>query len=55
MGKIKRGNREIIVKNRSGDEKSYLIPLTKQILVQENDYVRAGSPLSDGGISFGYS
>jgi DNA-directed RNA polymerase subunit beta' len=51
MGKIKRGNREIIVKNRSGDEKSYLIPLTKQILVQENDYVRAGSPLSDGGVS----
>ena len=51
MGKIKRGNREIIVKNRSGVKKSYLIPLTKQILVQENDYVRAGSPLSDGGVS----
>lgn len=51
MGKIKRGNREIIVKNRSGVEKTYLIPLTKQILVQENDYVRAGTPLSDGGVS----
>ncbi len=51
MGKIKRGNREIIVKNRSGVEKHYLVPLTKQILVQENDYVRAGTRLSDGGVS----
>ncbi|MCI1785585.1 MAG: DNA-directed RNA polymerase subunit beta' [Bacteroidales bacterium] len=51
MGKIKRGNREILVKNKSGVEKHYLVPLTKQILVQENDYVKAGSPLSDGGIS----
>ena len=51
MGKVKRGNREIIVKNRSGVEKHYLVPLTKQILVQENDYVKAGSRLSDGGIS----
>ncbi|MDD6253527.1 MAG: DNA-directed RNA polymerase subunit beta' [Bacteroidales bacterium] len=51
MGKIKRGNREIIVKNKSGVEKHYLVPLTKQILVQENDYVKAGSRLSDGGIS----
>lgn len=51
MGKIKRGNREIIVKNKSGVEKSYLVPLSKQILVQENDYVRAGTRLSDGGIS----
>ena len=51
MGKTKRGNREIIVKNRSGVEKHYLVPLSKQILVQENDYVRAGSRLSDGGIS----
>ena len=41
MGKIKRGNREIIVKNKSGVEKHYLVPLTKQILVQENDYVKA--------------
>ncbi len=51
MGKIKRGNREIIVHNKFGVEKHYLVPLTKQILVQENDYVKAGSPLSDGGIS----
>ena len=51
MGKVKRGNREITVKNKSGVEKHYLVPLTKQILVQENDYVKAGTPLSDGGIS----
>ena len=49
--KPKRGNREIIIKNRSGVTKSYLVPLTKQILVQENDYVKAGTRLSDGGIS----
>ena len=51
MGKVKRGNREIVVKSRSGAEKHYLVPLTKQILVQENDYVKAGTRLSDGGIS----
>ena len=51
MGKIKRGNREIIVKSKTGEEKHYLVPLSKQILVQENDYVRAGMPLSDGAIS----
>ncbi len=51
MGKIKRGNREIIIKNRSGAEKHYLVPLTKQILVQENDYVKAGMRLSDGAVS----
>ncbi len=51
MGKIKRGNREISVRNKSGVEKHYLVPLTKQILVQENDYVKAGTPLSDGGVS----
>ena len=51
MGKTKRGNREIVVKNKSGVEKHYLVPLSKQILVQENDYVRAGSRLSDGGVS----
>ena len=51
MGKVKRGNREIIVTNKSGVEKHYLVPLTKQILVQENDYVKCGTPLSDGGIS----
>ncbi|MBQ5983384.1 MAG: DNA-directed RNA polymerase subunit beta' [Bacteroidales bacterium] len=51
MGKVKRGNREIVVKNKSGIEKHYLVPMTKQILVQENDYVKAGTRLSDGGIS----
>ena len=51
LGKIKRGNREIIIKHRSGIEKHYLVPLTKQILVQENDYVRAGTRLSDGAVS----
>ncbi|MDD2594896.1 MAG: DNA-directed RNA polymerase subunit beta' [Bacteroidales bacterium] len=51
MGKNKRGNREIIIKSKSGEQKSYLVPLSKQILVQENDYVRAGMPLSDGAIS----
>ena len=51
MGKIKRGNREIIVRNKSGEEKHYLVPLTKQIMVQENDYVKAGMRLSDGAVS----
>ena len=51
MGKVKRGNREIVVRNKSGVEKHYLVPMTKQILVQENDYVRAGTRLSDGGVS----
>ncbi|MBO6082054.1 MAG: DNA-directed RNA polymerase subunit beta', partial [Bacteroidales bacterium] len=51
MGKVKRGNREIVVRNKSGIEKHYLVPMTKQILVQENDYVKAGTRLSDGGIS----
>ena len=50
-GKIKRGNREITVTSRMGEVKSYLIPLTKQILVQEGDYVRAGVALSDGAIT----
>jgi DNA-directed RNA polymerase subunit beta' len=48
LGKIKRGNREIIITSRLGDVKKYLVPLSRQILVQENDYVRAGTPLSDG-------
>ena len=48
MGKVKRGNREIIVTTKSGDTKKYMVPLSKQILVQENDYIRAGTPLSDG-------
>ncbi|GAB1374564.1 DNA-directed RNA polymerase subunit beta' [Bacteroidales bacterium] len=51
MGKIKRGNREIIVQSKSGEKKTYTVPLTKQILVQENDYVKAGMPLSEGAIS----
>ncbi len=51
MGKIKRGNREIIIKSRSGEEMRYLVPLSKQILVQENDYIRAGMPLSEGAVS----
>ena len=51
MGKVKRGNREIIVTSKTGEVKKYLVPLSKQILVQENDYVRAGTPLSDGAIT----
>ena len=51
LGKIKRGNREIIVTAKNGDVKKYLVPLSKQILVQENDYIRAGTPLSDGAIT----
>ena len=50
-GKIKRGNREITITSKSGEMKKYLVPLSKQILVQENDYVRAGTPLSDGAIT----
>jgi len=51
FGKIKRGNREIVIKSKAGEIKKYLVPLSKQILVQENDYVRAGVPLSDGAIT----
>ena len=51
FGKVKRGNREISVISKIGEEKKYLVPLSKQILVQENDYVRAGTPLSDGAIT----
>ena len=51
LGKLKRGNREIIITSKVGDERRYLVPLSKQILVQENDYVRAGTPLSDGAIT----
>ncbi len=46
--KIKRGNREVIITSKTGDEKRYLVPLSKQILAQENDFVKAGTPLSDG-------
>ena len=51
FGKIKRGNREIIVESKTGEKRTYLVPLSKHILVQENDYVRAGAPLSDGAIT----
>jgi DNA-directed RNA polymerase subunit beta' len=48
---IKRGNREIVIKSKAAEVKKYLVPLSKQILVQENDYVKAGTPLSDGAIT----
>ena len=51
FGKVKRGNREISITSKTGQVKKYLVPLSKQILVQENDYVRAGTPLSDGAIT----
>ena len=51
FGKIKRGNREIIIESKLGEVKKYLIKLSNQILVQENDYVRAGMALSDGSIT----
>jgi DNA-directed RNA polymerase subunit beta' len=51
FGKIKRGNREISIRSKTDETKKYLVPLSKQILVQENDYVKAGVPLSDGAIT----
>tara|TARA_R110002050_G_scaffold11921_19_gene39706 strand:- start:30815 stop:35116 length:4302 start_codon:yes stop_codon:yes gene_type:complete len=51
FGKIKRGNREIVVESRLGEVKKYLVKLSSQILVQENDYIKAGMPLSDGSIT----
>ena len=51
FGKIKRANQEIIITSKLGETKKYLVPLSKQILVQENDYVRAGLPLSYGAIT----
>ncbi|MCR5361842.1 MAG: DNA-directed RNA polymerase subunit beta' [Bacteroidales bacterium] len=51
FGKIKRGNREVIITGKYGDKRAYLIPLNRQVLVQEHDYVRAGNPLSDGAIT----
>ena len=50
-GKIKRGNRELIVESRTGEIRKYLVKLSSQIIVQENDFVRAGDPLSDGAIT----
>jgi len=49
--KLKRGNREVIITSKTGEEKSYLIPTSKQILAQENDYVKAGTPLSEGAMT----
>ena len=51
FGKIKRGNREIIIESKTGEIKKYLVKLSNQILVQENDFVKAGMPLSDGSIT----
>lgn len=51
FGRIKRGNQEISVTSKTGETKKYMVPLSKQILVQENDYIRAGMPLSDGAIT----
>ncbi len=51
FGGIKRGNREIMITSKDGEQKKYLVPLSKHILVQESDFVKAGSPLSDGSIS----
>ncbi|MFA9290323.1 MAG: DNA-directed RNA polymerase subunit beta', partial [Solirubrobacteraceae bacterium] len=50
-GKIKRGNREIIIESKTGELKKYLVKLSNQILVQENDFVKAGMPLSDGSVT----
>ncbi len=49
--KLKRGNREVIITSKTGEEKRYLVPTTKQILAQENDYVKAGTPLSEGAMT----
>ena len=51
FGKIKRGNREIIIEAKTGEVRKYLIKLSNQILVQENDYVKAGTPMSEGSIT----
>ena len=51
MGAIKRGNREIIIEAKDGVQKKYLVPLTRQILAQDGDFVKAGASLSDGQIA----
>jgi len=51
LGGIKRGNREVMIESKDGDKKKYLVPLSKHILVQDNDFVKAGMPLSDGSIT----
>ena len=49
--KLKRGNREVTITSKTGEQRSYLIPTSKQILAQDSDYVKAGTPLSDGAIT----
>jgi len=51
LGRVKRGNREIVIQSKTGEIKKYLVPLSKQVLVQVNDFVKAGTPLSDGVIT----
>ncbi|MEN9858398.1 MAG: hypothetical protein RIT50_520 [Bacteroidota bacterium] len=51
MGAVKRGNREITIEAKDGVQKKYLVPLTRQILAQDGDFVKAGTPLSDGQIA----
>ncbi|MDP4278214.1 MAG: DNA-directed RNA polymerase subunit beta', partial [Bacteroidota bacterium] len=51
LGRLKRGNREIVIQSKTGEVKKYLVPLSKQVLVQINDFVKAGTPLSDGVIT----
>jgi len=51
FGRVKRGNREIVIQSKTGEVKKYMVPLSKQVLVQVNDFVRAGTPLSDGVIT----
>jgi DNA-directed RNA polymerase subunit beta' len=51
MGRVKRGNREITITPRAGEPKKYLVSLSKQIVVQDNDFVKAGTPLSDGAVT----
>lgn len=51
MGAIKRGNREILIEAKDGVQKKYLVPLTRQILAQDGDFVKAGASLSDGQIA----
>ncbi len=51
FGKIKRGNREVFVESRTGEKKTYLVQLSKHVLVQENDFIKAGEPLCDGAIT----
>ncbi|EGD33053.1 DNA-directed RNA polymerase subunit beta prime [Capnocytophaga sp. oral taxon 338 str. F0234] len=51
FGKVKRGNREIFIESKTGEKRTYLVKLSNQVLVQENDYIRAGMPLSDGSVT----